>query len=180
MDLAAIIQFMGQRSIGALLLVLALPMALPIPTPGISVAFGVPLILISAQLLLGRRCAWLPARLARRSIARTDLISFVERALPALHALERIVRPRIGWLAGDWAMMPVGAICLVLAVVITLPIPFGHMVPGAAISVLALGLIERDGLAIGFGLLIAVLGLVIVTFASTSLIAALQAWSPRS
>jgi hypothetical protein len=56
-DLGTISPFMGRRSIGALLLVLALPMALPIPAPGISVAFGVPLILISAQLLVGRRSA---------------------------------------------------------------------------------------------------------------------------
>jgi hypothetical protein len=54
-------------------------MALPIPTAGISVVFGVPLILISTQLLLGRRCAWLPARLTRRSVTRTDLTAFVER-----------------------------------------------------------------------------------------------------
>jgi hypothetical protein len=173
-DLATIVQYMGQRSIGALLLVLALPMALPIPTAGISVVFGVPLILISTQLLLGRRCAWLPARLTRRSVTRTDLTAFVERALPTLRALERIVRPRIGWLAGDWAMMPVGAICLILAVIITLPIPLGHMVPGAAISVPALGLIERDGLAIGFGVAIAVLGLILAAFASTGLVMALR------
>lgn len=72
-------------------------------------------------------------------------------------------------------MMPVGAICLVLAVIITLPVPFGNIVPGAAISVLALGLIERDGLAIGFGLLIAVLGLSLVAFASANLVAVLRA-----
>ncbi len=175
-ELGMIIEFMGRRSIGALLLVLALPMALPIPAPGISIVFGVPLILISAQLLLGRRRAWLPARLARRSIARTDFVIFVDRALPTLHFLERIVRPRINWMAGDWAMVPVGAICLLLAIIITLPVPLGHMVPGAAISVLALGLIERDGLAIGLGLITAILGLAIVTMASTSLAGVLRAW----
>ena len=73
-------------------------------------------------------------------------------------------------------MIPVGAICLLLAVIITLPIPLGHMVPGAAISVLALGMIERDGLAIGLGLLIASFGLFIVVYASTGLATALQTW----
>jgi hypothetical protein len=167
---------LGRRSIGALLLILALPMALPIPAPGVSIVFGVPLILISAQLLLGRRCAWLPARLARRSMTRADFVAFVERALPALRALERIVRPRIDWMAGDWAMAPVGAICMLLAIIITLPIPLGHMVPGAAISILALGLIERDGLVIGLGLVIATFGLAIVTVASGSVAAAVRAW----
>jgi hypothetical protein len=175
-ELRMVIEFMGRRSIGTLLLVLALPMALPIPAPGISVVFGVPLILISAQLLLGRRRAWLPAQLARRSVARADFVNFVERALPTLHFLERIVRPRINWMAGDWAMVPVGAICLLLAIIITLPIPLGHMVPGAAISVLALGLIERDGLAIALGLIIAFLGLVVVAVASTSLAGAIRTW----
>jgi hypothetical protein len=174
--LGMIIEFMGQRSIGTLLLVLALPMALPIPTPGLSVVFGVPLIFISAQLLLGRRRVWLPARLARRSIARTDFVSVVERVLPTLHFLERLVRPRIQWMAGDWAVVPVGAICLLLAVIITLPIPLGHVVPGAAIAVLALGLIERDGLAIALGLTVAALGLLVVTIASTSLAGAVRAW----
>jgi hypothetical protein len=175
-DLGTIGQFMGRRSIGALLLVLALPMALPIPAPGISIAFGVPLILVSAQLLVGRRSAWLPPRLARRSITKTEFITFASKALPSLRALERIVRPRLRWMAGDWATIPVGAICLILAVIITLPIPFGHMVPGAAISVLALGMIERDGLAIGIGLFTALLGLAIVTLATTSLVVALRAW----
>ena len=60
-------EFLGDRSIGGLLLILALPMALPMPAPGISVLFGVPLIVISGPLALGYRRAWLPARLAQRT-----------------------------------------------------------------------------------------------------------------
>jgi hypothetical protein len=60
----------------------------------------------------------------------------------------------------------------------TLPIPLGHMVPGAAISFLALGLIERDGLAVGVGLITATLGLAIVALASTGLIVAVRALLP--
>jgi hypothetical protein len=173
--LQTINQFLGRRSIGALLLILALPMWLPIPAPGISIAFGVPLILVSAQLLIGRRSAWLPHWLARRSITRSELRTLIAKTRPTLRALERIVRPRLAWLAADWAMFPVGAICLVLSLVIALPIPLGHMVPGAAISFLALGLIERDGLAVAFGLITAALGLAIVALASTGLIVAVRA-----
>jgi hypothetical protein len=176
--LETINQFLGRRSIGALLLILALPMWLPIPAPGISVAFGVPLILVSAQLLVGRRFAWLPRWLARRSITRRELRTLIAKARPTLRTLERVVRPRLSWLAADWAMFPVGGICLVLSLVITLPIPLGHMVPGAAISFLALGLIERDGLAVGVGLITATLGLAIVALASTGLIVAVRALLP--
>ena len=169
-DLASIARFMGQGSIGALLLILALPMVLPIPAPGISVLFGIPMILVSAQLMAGRRYAWLPARLARRSIARADLIDWIDRGLPVLRSFETVVRPKFAWMAGDWAMIPIGAVCLLMALIITLPIPFGHMIPGTVIVLLSLGLIERDGIVIGLGLIAAILALAVVTLASTGLV----------
>ena len=52
-SLANIADALGTRSIGAWLLILALPMVLPVPMPGISVLFGVPLMIISIQLALG-------------------------------------------------------------------------------------------------------------------------------
>jgi hypothetical protein len=163
-ELSAIVTFIGRRSAGGLLLVFAAPLMLPVPMPGVAAVFGVPLMVISAQLLLGRRHIWLPARLAHRSIARTEFAAIVERARPTLRRLELIARPRVGWLAGEWTIVPIGAICLLLAVIITLPVPFGHMLPGAAISLLALGLLERDGLVVGLGLVVALvaIGLLLV------------------
>jgi len=174
-EIAAILHCMGERSIEALLLLLALPMVLPVAALGVSVAFGIPLILISAQLLLGRRRVWLPARLARQSVSRSDFRAFVARALPVLRRLESVIRPRLSWLASDWTTTPIGAICLVLSVIITLPVPLGHMLPGAAISLLALGLMERDGLVVGLGLAAASVAVAVVTLASHGLAAWLHA-----
>jgi hypothetical protein len=50
-SLADIAEFLGARSIGAWLLILALPMVLPVSAPGISILFGMPLMMISAQLM---------------------------------------------------------------------------------------------------------------------------------
>jgi hypothetical protein len=124
-SLADIADFLGTRSIGAWLLFLALPMALPVPMPGISILFGVPLMIISVQLALGRRRAWLPASVLRRSVGRTDYVALVARMQPALERFERLVRPRASLLASDWAKVPVGVTCFVLAAIITLPIPLG-------------------------------------------------------
>jgi hypothetical protein len=175
-ELGAISRFMGHRSIGALLLILALPMALPIPLPGISVVFGVPLVVVAAQLVLRRRFAWLPRRLAHRSIARSELVMLITRALPTVRFLERAIRPRLTWLTDDWVLIPVGAVCFILALIIALPIPFGHVVPGLAICVMALGLIERDGIAVGTGLFVAVLALTIVVLGSVGLVTMLRDW----
>ena len=48
-SLADIAEFLGALSIGAWLLILALPMVLPLSAPGISILFGVPLMTISAN-----------------------------------------------------------------------------------------------------------------------------------
>ena len=157
---------------------LALPTVLPVPAPGISVLFGVPLIIISTQLALGGRRAWLPAFILRQSMARTDYVALVARMQPAVERFERHVRPRALWLANDWAKIPIGLICLVLAMIITLPIPLGHVAPGTAICLLALGLMERDGVVIGIGFAAAALALalVIVTVASAGAVNAVHRW----
>jgi len=93
-SLADIADFLGPRSIGAWLLILALPMVLPVPAPGISVLFGVPQKIISAQLAHGGRRAWLPAVILRQSIARADYAALMARLQPAVEHFEGIVRPR--------------------------------------------------------------------------------------
>ena len=174
--LADIADFLGTRSIGAWLLILALPMVLPVPAPGISVLFGVPLMIISAQLAVGGRRAWLPAFILRRSMARGDYVALLARMQPTVERFERLVRPRALWLANDWAKIPIGVICLVLALIITLPISLGHVAPGSAICLLALGLMERDGVVIGIGFVAALLAFVIVTLASAGAVHAVHHW----
>lgn len=41
--------------------------------------------------------------------------------------------------------MPAGLVSFILAAIITLPVPLGHVVPGTAICLLALGLTVGDG-----------------------------------
>jgi hypothetical protein len=173
-SLSTITESLGSSTIGSLLLFFALPMVLPIPAPGISVLFGVPLILISGQLLFGRRSLWLPPRLANRTISRSDLENYVRRALPAIQKFETMARPRFAGMTRGLGLRAVGAMCLTLALIIALPIPFGHLVPGIAISAMALGLIERDGLAVFLGHLIGGIAIVVVTFATIGLVGAGQ------
>jgi hypothetical protein len=175
-SLGEIANSLGERSIGAWLLVLALPMVLPVQVPGISMLFGVPLMILSAQLMLGYRRAWIPGSLARRSIARADYAAMVERMLPTLRRCERMVRPRAAWLASDWAKRPIGLICFALATIIVLPVPLGHVAPGTAICLLALGLMEHDGVVTGLGFAATVLALVVVTAASAGVVEALRHW----
>ena len=76
------IETLGDRAFGLAMLMLALPMAVPISAiPGISTVFGVPLILIAGQLMLGHPRPWLPHWLGRKSLPRADLGRMIDKAL---------------------------------------------------------------------------------------------------
>lgn len=175
-SIGELLALLDDRSIWALLLLLALPMAIPIPAPGLSVPFGACMVLISAQLAVGRNHAWLPQRLARRTMEVAALVKVVQSVLPTLRRLEKIVRPRKRSLAGDWMRIPVGVTCLILALIITLPIPLGHVVPGTAISLFSLGMMERDGMTVWAGLAIALAGIALVILASQGVYTGFNQW----
>lgn len=152
---------LSDRALAALLLVFALPNVLP-AVPGLSAILGAPLLLLSAQLALGRR-PWLPPWLAARSMRREHFSRLVSRAGPWLGRAERLLRPRLGLLARPPAEHLLGAVCVLLALVVFLPIPMGNMLPAAAICLLALGLLERDGLWVLAGLATGVVAVVLVS-----------------
>jgi hypothetical protein len=151
----------GERAFGALMFVFALPNVVPTP-PGTSTLLGLPLILLAAQLVWGRRTPWLPRVIGARAIDRTDFARLVARANPALRRCERVLRPRLSLLLSPIAERLLGFALLVLAIVLFLPIPLGNMLPAAAICLIALALIEHDGLAALVGALVGMLAILLV------------------
>jgi hypothetical protein len=110
------------------------------------------------QVLFGRHRLWLPPVVRRRSVAREDFRKVVEKVAPILQRVERLCRPRLPRLAGGWAERLTGLVVVVLAIVISLPIPIiGNLPPAIIVGILSIGLIERDGVAVLAGLVLAVL-----------------------
>jgi hypothetical protein len=54
-----------------------------------------------------------------------------------------------------------GAVFVVLASVVSLPIPLGNQPPAIGIALISLGLVERDGVFITFGLIVSVIAVAI-------------------
>lgn len=152
---------LGDRALGALLFIFAFPNILPMP-PGTSAVLGAPLIFLAAQLALGRK-PWLPAIITRRSMSREDFHALVLRVGPWLKRAERLLRPRASALALPPMEYVVGFVCLLLAAMLVLPIPLGNMLPALAISLMALGVLERDGLWVLAGFIVAAISTVVVS-----------------
>lgn len=160
-SVGSILTAFGDRAFGALLLVFALPNALPMP-PGTSAVLGAPIVFIAFQLMIGRPVLWLPRFITDRSMRREDFQSLAMKIEPWVKKLERLLKPRLQLLTTPFADRLTGAACFLLSIVLALPIPLGNMPPAVAITAFALGMIESDGAAIGVGWLGTVISFVIL------------------
>jgi hypothetical protein len=145
---------LGERSFGLLLIMLALPNCIPFPgVPGVSFVTGMAILYISVQLILARDEPALPAWLNRKSFTRGQLSHFIVKTNPLLRWLEKPIRPRLSLMVAGPGERMIGLIALVHAITLALPIPMGNLPQGIALILLALALIELDGLMAIFGYL---------------------------
>ncbi|MFQ4145401.1 exopolysaccharide biosynthesis protein [Chlorogloeopsis sp. ULAP02] len=163
---------LNNRAFAPLIFICALPEALPLPVAGVSAIIGIPLMIVSAQLVLGFSKPWLPRWIANRSFKRKDFEKVINKILRYLQKYEKVIRPRWRFISSPLAQRLLGLLFLVLAFVIALPIPFGNLPPAVTIVVISLGIIEQDGVVIVLGVLAACAVLVIMTSAIAALLSA--------
>lgn len=155
-----LLEALRRRALGALMFIFAAPTALPMP-PGVSAIVGAPLLFLSVQLMLGMQ-PWLPKIITDRSLSRVDFERVVTTTAPWLAKAESVMRPRLQFLARRPAIHLVGFLALLMSIVLFLPIPLGNMLPSVALCIMALGILERDGVWVIIGAVTAILSLVVV------------------
>ncbi|GJD62279.1 hypothetical protein MPEAHAMD_2432 [Methylobacterium frigidaeris] len=153
-----IVAVLRDRAFALLVVLLGLPNCLPMPPP-IPLICGLLLALVAAQIAAGMSAPWLPRALLGRSIARADLQRAVSRAVPLLRRLERWSRPRLRVFENDIGMRTMGLLLLALSLVLIVAAPLVGQIPlGLAVTLVGLGLVERDGIVVAAGLGVGVLG----------------------
>lgn len=141
---------LGRRSFAPLLVLFAAFNLLPLP-PGASAVLGLPLIIVSAQMMFGRRQAWLPAFVMKRSLSADQFRRVADWLVPRLSRLEQVVRPRYWPFWRRRGDRIIGILTFVMAIVVTLPIPLGNWLPAFSTALLGLALSQRDGLLLAIG-----------------------------
>ncbi len=146
MSVGELIDGMGGRAFSIILLLLTLPLAVPGP-PGLPTVFSVPLLLVTAQLWLGRPAPWLPGFARRHRFDRDGLLSILRKIRPRLAMLESVCRPRLLRMTDRHGERWVGLFYFFCAIVLCnpIPIPFSHIPLAIAMTAFALGFVERDG-----------------------------------
>jgi hypothetical protein len=176
LTIGTLVDAFGERAFGALMFVFAVPNIVPTP-PGTSAILGLPLVILTFQLMIGRQALWLPQAIRKRGISGAMFEGFANRAVPVMTRFERILKPRLPLLAAsDMAERVIGIVTFLLAVILFLPIPLVNILPAAAITLTALGLAERDGLAVLAGYGLAALTAALLTAVSSALYVATAAF----
>lgn len=174
-SLREIIVTLGERVFGISILLFCIPNCLPIPNvAGLSALTGIPIAIIGLHMVFGKVQLWLPARLGEKRFSGQRLGKILERAIPAIRKIEVLLHPRLRIMSTEVMQRFLGVVFVLLATVMSLPIPFGNFLPGLAMALIAIGLIERDGLLILLGLLVGAATLVLMFSAADAIVSAIQ------
>lgn len=172
-SIADLIAALDDQGFGLLIFALALPNAVPGPfIPAFSLPFAIGIAALGLQLALGLHRPRLPRWVTALSMDVARFRRMVDRIEPWLIRLERGLRPRRSPLTTGIGERLVGVVLIALSAVLALPIPLGNTPMALSIMLIALGLLEGDGLALMLGLpvgLAAVLYNGVLVFAGTRL-----------
>lgn len=148
---------LGERSFGIILLLLAFLAFIP----GTSPVAGVLLMVPAFQMTRTYTGPIFPRRLACRYFETRRLVAVVRRAVPLLRYLERFIYPRwttpfkmTRWLVG-------GAVFLISRTLFV-PAPLSNVPPAMLISLVAFAYLEEDGALLALALIAAFILLAVV------------------
>ena len=142
-----------KRSFGIIMLLLALVAI----APGVSIVAGLLLMIPAFQMIAGQPGPVFPRRIAARPLPTRHLAALVQRAVPVLRYLEKMIHPR--WPTPLKATKRlVGTIVVMLNITLVFsPIPLSNVVTAMVIALISLAYLEEDGLLLLIALLAAVI-----------------------
>lgn len=176
-SLKEMIGTLGERVFGMSILLFSIPNCLPIPNvTGLSAITGIPIGILGLQMIVGKAHPWLPAALGNKQFSGQRLGALLERAIPCVRKMEVLLHPRLQVMSGKSMQRLLGVVFVVLATVMSLPIPFGNFLPGLAMALMAVGLIERDGLIIVLGLLVGTATVALMFTVADAILSAVQSF----
>lgn len=155
LTLGQLLQVFGDEGLLLLTILLTLVFLIPVSIPGVSTVFGAAILLVGIS-RVSRRPLWLPAKLRVRALPAARLRPALNGGLHWVRRLEKISTPyRLrGLVEGTLAGLFNNLAFILAALLLMAPfgfVPFSNTLPGLALLLYAIGMIQRDGGAILLG-----------------------------
>ncbi|KFI30637.1 protein exod [Haematobacter massiliensis] len=149
--LRALMEDMGEQGLLLICAIAALPFLIPVSIPGVSTVFGAAIILIAIAVTLNRM-PWLPRKVLDREIATEKLKPALERGVNIVERINRFIKPRLYAMTEGGLVTRINALAIAVSGLLLMApfgfVPFSNTLPGVAVLLLALGMIQRDGLVV--------------------------------
>ncbi len=147
--IGGIVETVGRRSFGPLLLVTGLLAASPLAAvPGIPTTLGLLTAIIAVQMLLRRDRFWLPKWITNRHLPHDKFCKGLAVMRKPARVIDRFLKPRLEIVTRQAGLYTVALICSLIGV--AMPsleiVPFSAHIAGLALTAFGLALIAHDGL----------------------------------
>jgi hypothetical protein len=158
-----LINEIDQHGMAVVLILFALPSALPLPAAGYSTVLSIPLFMIGFRFIFGSNTIWLPNRLRNKTFNPQQFSpKLVHGMLRLIHFVEYFSKPRLTPLVRSQAIYRLlGVLIIALAFSMLLPIPGTNTAPAFGIFLIGFALLEDDGVMLIVGILASLVALVI-------------------
>ncbi|MDJ0702747.1 MAG: exopolysaccharide biosynthesis protein [Leptolyngbyaceae cyanobacterium MO_188.B28] len=162
--LADILKISGERTFGFLFVLLSIPSALPVPAPGYSIPFGIAMLVLAIQLIIGRDQPWLPKGWYKHGFPIEQVRGILKKGIPFLRRIEMLSRPRLSYICASLpGRMIIGVAIALMSTSMMIPIPLTNTLPAIGIFVTGFGLLDDDGAISLGGLVICLMGLILTS-----------------
>ena len=160
------------------LILMALP-ALPIPTGGITHVFEIIVMLLSLELIVGRRTIWLPKRWSKLEVPGPIRKKLLPLLMRRVRWFERFSRSRFGgFINHPLFLRLIGVIVLGMTAGAFIAPPFSGLdtLPAMGVFVMSLGLILDDALILLMGFVVGSIGITLTITLGTVITKTVQAF----
>jgi len=152
-----IVELLGNKGFGILLIFLSLPSAIPAPAAGYSVPFGLILWVLALQMLRGKNTPVIPQKAKSLRFNKTLIKKMIGALSFFFKFTEHLIRPRLKWLNSRPGRSLMSIIVLIMGTLMCIPIPGTNTLPAMVIFLIGVGISEDDGIfcigAVFFGIL---------------------------
>lgn len=150
-----IIEMVGQRSFGPILLIAGIVTLAPLlgDIPGVPTIMGVIVFLVAVQILLRRDKLWLPTMILKRSVKKDKLQKAIRKLKKPAYYIDKILRSRLSVLTSGAMIYPAAIVCICISLAMPVMefIPFSANFAGAALVAFGLSFVAKDGLMLLVG-----------------------------
>ncbi len=145
---AELLEIFSDRGFGPILIALGLLAISPIGAiPTVPSLLALVIILVSTQMVFGRKYPWVPERLKRQGFHVDRVQRLRDRGQGWIRRVDWLFTRRMQWATVDAARRAAAMLCVGLAMLM-IPlelVPFAVFLPGTAILLFGLALTARDG-----------------------------------